>query len=166
MQVRLNDAAQVPRISQLTQKTNQFNLTTRRYTESQVAEFVQSPRHLVAHFTLADRFGNSGVVGLAVFERESPSAARLDTFLMSCRVIGRRAESAFLECLLAELAASGVANVSAEYLPTAKNMLVKDFLPTHGFEPAGSPDGWLRSLSEAPPRPSSDFPIALEVCLA
>lgn len=163
MQVLLNDEAQVARISQLTQKTNQFNLTTRRCTESQMAEFIRSPRYLVAHFTLADRFGNSGVVGVAIFERESPDTARLDTFLMSCRVIGRGAESAFLECLLAELVASGVAQVGAEYLPTAKNALVKDFLPTHGFAPAGSPDGWLRSLSDAPPRPSSDFPIALEI---
>ena len=163
MQVVLNDAAQVSRSSQLTQKTNQFNLTTRRYTESQVAEFIQSPQHLVAHFTLADRFGNSGVVGLAIFEREPPGTARLDTFLMSCRVIGRRAESAFLECLLAELAASGVVQVRAEYLPTAKNVLVKDFLPTHGFQAARRPNEWLRVLSDAPPRLSSDFPIALEI---
>ena len=163
MQVLLDEAAQVPRLSQLTQKTNQFNLTTRRYTDSQVAEFVRSPQHLVAHFTLADRFGNSGVVGLAIFERESPGTARLDTFLMSCRVIGRGAESAFLECLLAELAASDVAQVRAEYLPTAKNVLVKDFLPTHGFHPANSPNEWLRTLSETPPRPYSDFPIALEI---
>jgi FkbH-like protein len=163
MQVILNDAAQVPRISQLTQKTNQFNLTTRRYTESQVAGFMQSPRHLVAHFTLADRFGNSGVVGLAIFERESAGTARLDTFLMSCRVIGRSAESAFLECLLATLAASGVVQVRAEYLPTAKNVLVKDFLSSHGFQSATGAEEWLRALSEAPPRPTSDFPIALEI---
>lgn len=163
MQVMLNDEAQVARISQLTQKTNQFNLTTQRYTESQVAEFIHSPRHLVAHFTLSDRFGNSGVVGLAIFERDTPGAARLDTFLMSCRVIGRGAESAFLESLLAELAASGVMQIRATYLPTAKNALVKDLLPAHGFHPAGRPNEWLRALSDAPPRPCSDFPIALAI---
>jgi FkbH-like protein len=163
MQVTLNDASQVPRISQLTQKTNQFNLTTRRYTEGQVAELIRSPQYLVACFTLADRFGNSGVVGLAIFEREAPDTARLDTLLMSCRVIGRSAESAFLECLLGELAASGVARVRAEYLPTAKNVLAKDFLPTHGFRPGIGPNEWLRALSDAQPRPSSDFPIALEI---
>lgn len=162
MSVRLNSPAQVPRLAQLTQKTNQFNLTTRRYDEAQIKDFLADEGWLVADFSLADVFGDSGLVGLAMFRLTAPGRAELDTFLMSCRVIGREAEGAFLHTLLRQLADAGVDEVEAQFLKTAKNDLVKDFLPQQGFEHLG--DGrYRRSLRSHPPRAEAEFPIAIEL---
>lgn len=160
MDIGIDDTSKVPRLAQLTQKTNQFNLTTRRYSEQQVQEFIQSGSFVVSHFSLTDSFGNSGVVGLAILERAGQRAARLDTFLMSCRVIGRCAESAFLETLLRKLAAEGIDEVDAEFLPTKKNALAKDFLTQHGFKHVGE-HRYRRSLASAPPKDEADFPIQI-----
>jgi FkbH-like protein len=162
MRVGLDESTQVARLSQLTQKTNQFNLTTRRYNEQQIQEFIRDPSWVVAQFSLADVFGDSGLVGLALFHLISPQLAELDTFLMSCRVIGREAESAFLQALLRHLAERGVIEVVARYEPTAKNDLVKNFLPEQGFEK--SADGrYLRDFREEPPLAESAFPITIEL---
>ncbi|MBY0467871.1 MAG: hypothetical protein K2Q07_02710, partial [Burkholderiaceae bacterium] len=148
------------RVVQMFQKSNQFNLTTRRYDEHQMQAFMTSSEWLVADFSLADKFGDSGIVGLAMFRIASPGVAELDTFLMSCRVIGRQAESAFLNALLRLLAEREVHAVLADYIPTAKNPLVKDLLPQHGF--ALRPDGrYQRDLQAQPAQPESDFPIEL-----
>lgn len=162
MEVNLNNAAHLVRLSQLTQKTNQFNLTTRRYSEHQIQEFILDRDWLVADFSLADVFGHSGIAGLAIVRFSDKRQAELDTFLMSCRVIGREAESAFLHCLLRHLAEQGVTTVLADLLPTAKNELVKDFLPNQGFEK--TPDGrYRRHLSDKPARQESDFRIAVSL---
>ncbi|MCA0240629.1 MAG: HAD-IIIC family phosphatase [Proteobacteria bacterium] len=160
MSIRVDVPANVPRLAQLTQKTNQFNLTTRRYDEQQIQSFQRAEDWLVADFSLADTFGDSGVVGLALINLTTPQSARLDSFMMSCRVIGREAEGAFLHTLFRHLAERGVQEVSAEYLPTAKNDLVKNFLPDQGFEPLG--DGkYRRDLAKSPPRVESEFPIEI-----
>ena len=164
MKVRLgfNDATQLKRLTQLTQKTNQFNLTTQRYDEQRMEECILADDWWVAHFSLTDIFGDSGVVGLALFYLPSPGQAELNTFLMSCRVIGRNAETAFLHALLRRLAEQGVARVVAEYLPTPKNALVANFLPEQGFEKR--PDGrYERDLRRTPPIKESDLPIEIEV---
>ena len=105
----------------MTLKTNQFNLTTRRYQEQLVGELVADANWLVADFALADVFGNSGIAGLAMVRRVNAGTAELDTFLMSCRVIGRQAEDAFMQFLLDHLAEQGLTELVADYLPTAKN---------------------------------------------
>lgn len=162
MQLALNPRAHVVRLSQLSKKTNQFNLTTRRYDEQQVQFFVDSEDWLVADFSLADVFGDSGVVGLSLWRLLAPDRAELDTFLMSCRVIGREAESTFLHSLLRLLTERGVRWVVADYLPSAKNELVCNFLPAQGFQL--EPDGRYRlDLVARPPRPASDFPINVSV---
>jgi len=162
MQVGIDDPRHIARLAQLTQKTNQFNLTTRRYSDEQIRAYIESDQAIVAHFSLADRFGNSGVVGLAVLRRTDKEAATLDTFLMSCRVIGRGAESAFLETLLLEAHGHGVKVITAEFIPTAKNALVTEFLPSQGF--TQKPDGtWERMLSDRPARPPEDFPIDIAI---
>jgi FkbH-like protein len=162
MRVGLDESEQVARLSQLTQKTNQFNLTTRRYDEQQIQELIRDPSWVVAQFSLADVFGDSGLVGLALFHIVSPQSAELDTFLMSCRVIGREAESAFLEALLRHLAGRGVAEVLARYESTKKNDLVKDFLPEQAFEKCA--DGrYRRDLRKVPPKGESAFPITIEL---
>jgi FkbH-like protein len=133
MTVGIDDARHVARIAQLTQKTNQFNLTTRRYDEAEIRRFMADPDWLVAHCSITDIFGDSGVVGVALVRGVSGATAEIDTFLLSCRVIGRRAETAFLRFLLDTLSQRGVADVRASYVPTAKNALVERFWPEHGF---------------------------------
>jgi len=162
MRIRIDDPSALARLAQLTQKTNQFNLTTRRYTEAQVREFIEASDWLVAHFSLLDTFGDAGIVGLALIRLKSDTAAILDNFLMSCRVIGREAESAFLEALLRTLRERGVTSLTAHYLPTAKNKLVQHFLPQHGF--VLQEDGaYLRDLEVAPPADESAFPIRVDL---
>lgn len=104
------------------------------------------PDWLVAHFSLADIFGDSGVVGVALVCGVRGATAEFDTFLMSCRVIGRCAETAFLAHLLDVLAQCAVRVVQAAYVPTAKNALVKDFWPAHGFT-AGAPGTYRLELA-------------------
>ena len=134
MTVAFNDGRQSTRVAQLTQKTNQFNLTTRRYSEEEIRRLVEADDCLVAHFSLRDIFGDSGLVGVAIVSLRSREAAELDTLLMSCRVVGRKAETAFLESILEELQRRGVTRLVANYLPTSKNSLVATFLPDHRFE--------------------------------
>ena len=160
MSVRFGAAANVPRLAQLTQKTNQFNISTRRYDEAQLNAFMRDDTWWVADFSLADVFGDSGVVGLALVRLLSPQVAHIDTFLMSCRVIGRKAEDAFLHTLFRRLAEQGIESVTAEFLPTAKNELVKTFLPDQCFEPLGAGQ-YRRDLRTAPPMAESDFPIQI-----
>lgn len=163
MTIGLNAKAHLVRQAQLTQKTNQFNLTTRRYDENQMSGFIESPDWLVAHFSLADTFGDSGVVGLALLRLdEGAHSAELDTFLMSCRVIGRQAEGAFLQALLRQLAARGVGRVSAQFRATAKNELAKNFLLEQGFQPTDE-GHFERDLRQAPPAAESAFPIAVKL---
>ena len=134
MTVKLNDESQIKRMSQLTQKTNQYNLTTRRYQESELQKFVQDDDWAVFHFALRDSFGDSGLVGVALVNLIDAETAALDTFLMSCRVIGRQAEIAFLRTIVEYLHRAEVKHFQAEYLPTVKNPPIKDFLPDNGFQ--------------------------------
>jgi FkbH-like protein len=161
MQVSLNNGSHLARLSQLTQKTNQLNLTTRRYSEHQVQEFITSPSYLVADFSLLDIFGNSGVAGLAIIHFMDERQAELDTFLMSCRVIGREAELAFLHFLLRQLVERGITGLVADYLPTAKNELLKEFLPSQGFA-KGADQRYRWDLTSQPPQMESVFPIAIQ----
>ena len=167
MHIELAALAHVPRLSQLTNKTNQFNLTTRRYDEQRVRAMVLDPGWIVADFSLADVFGDSGLVGLALLQRSTPRNARLDTFLMSCRVIGRDAEAAFLQALLRHLAGLGIEGVQAEFLPTAKNELARLFLPSQGFVADAQGIYW-RDLRALAPRAADEFPIKImfDACAA
>ena len=161
MNIGIDDVKAVARLAQLTQKTNQFNLTTHRYDERQVRELIDSADWVVAHFTLIDKFGNSGIVGLALFQLQTKGDALLETFLMSCRVIGREAESAFLHSMLRVLKERGVKEVRAAYAPTAKNGLVAQFLPEQGFEAIG--DGHYKmALTADTVKTESAFPIVVQ----
>ena len=162
MTVGIDDPAPLKRLSQLTQKTNQFNLTTRRYDELHMRRLIDASNWMVGYFSLKDVFGESGIVGLALFDLSAPAVAELDTFLMSCRVIGRKAESAFINALLKRLAAAGVREVLADYLPTPKNGLVTNFLPDHGFA-VGADGRFRRDLIATPPLPDGAYPMAIEV---
>jgi len=158
MTVGLDDPDHATRIAQLTQKTNQFNVTTRRYTEAEIRRFIDDPDWMVAHFSLADRFGDAGIVGGALVRGVAGGSAEFDTFLMSCRVIGRKAEAAFLAQVLESLKDRGVSRVRAVYVPTEKNGLVAEFWPQHGFLADGSALFSL-DLARGLPAPLRGLPI-------
>jgi FkbH-like protein len=137
------DDVTLPRFAQLTQRTNQFNLTTRRYTEAELSRMTASEGVLARGLRVIDRFGDEGWVGLALIER-SGEKARVDTFLMSCRVIGRKIEHAFLAALLRELKTGGVLRLEAAYRRTARNSLCEGFWREAGFERVGEKDDETR----------------------
>jgi FkbH-like protein len=121
------------RISQLTQKTNQFNLTTRRYGEQQVEDMAAKPGCQVLSIRLKDRFGDHGLVGVAITHDEG-DLCEIDTFLLSCRVIGRSVETALLSHLAQRAIARGCKRVAGWFLPTKKNAPAGTFYHQHGFE--------------------------------
>jgi len=135
------DAFTVPRIAQLTQKTNQFNLTARRYTEAEIAALAVSSEALVLWLELADRFGPNGLVGVLIFRKESMALWRIDTFLLSCRVIGRTVERAFLSHACALLRSLGIARLVGEYRPTPRNGVAASQYASLGFSAVPQPVG-------------------------
>ena len=118
------DHETLPRVTELTQKTNQFNLTTRRYTESEMAAISADQNCRVYWLNLEDRFGSNGIVGVLILRRQSAGQWHIDTFLLSCRVIGRTVENAFLGYAVRELKKLGTTSITGEYIPTAKNGMV------------------------------------------
>ncbi len=135
MRIAEGTAIDSARAAQMTQKTNQFNLTTKRYTESDIKRMIKRG-DMVITGEVSDTFGGYGVVILAIIAMKKKEAV-LDTFLMSCRVMGRGVEKAFLEHVATELHARGVATLSASFIPTRKNEPISKFLPAEGMEPLG-----------------------------
>jgi FkbH-like protein len=139
------DAATLPRVAQLLAKTNQFNLTTRRHTAAETQEMMQSGA-VALWLRLADRFGDHGLVGVAI-AKPSEGQWVIDAFLLSCRVIGRGVETALLAELATTVRRRGGATLIGEYLPTAKNALVREFYAKHLFTACGE-NRWLKRLSD------------------
>lgn len=126
------DDFNIPRISQLTQKTNQFNMTTKRYQVSDIKKMLVSGDHLVYCCSVSDRFGDNGITGCCIVKLEG-STAVIDTFLLSCRVLGRNVEFAFLVDIIKKLKELDMEKVVAEYLPTEKNKANSGFYEMAGF---------------------------------
>jgi FkbH-like protein len=122
----------IARVSQLTLRTNQFNLTTVRLQPAEVTALAAAPDSAVLSIRSRDRFGDNGLVG-AIFLRTQGDTLLLDNFLLSCRVFSRGIETACLAALLEAARATGAREVRAQYRPTPKNSGVKDFYPRHGF---------------------------------
>ena len=125
----------LPRIVQLIGKTNQFNLTTRRHSQAQVEAFMQNPDCVHFSLRLRDRFTDHGLVALMIVIQQG-RILEIDTWLMSCRVIGRTVERTMLAHLCAHAAERGVTTIRGLYFPAAKNQLVKDIYSQFGFLPA------------------------------
>ncbi len=135
IQVREVSDFDTPRVVQLIGKTNQFNLTTRRYTEAEVEHFRESPGSAVYSMAVADKFGDEGVVGVAIVKKES-EAWLIDSFLMSCRVIGRSAETALLAKIVSDARRENAKRIIGEYIPTKKNPPAEDLYQRHDFAEA------------------------------
>lgn len=135
------DELDLKRIVQLLGKTNQFNLTTKRHTEEQVRSFMRATGGLSISLRLRDRFGDYGlisvVLGEAVADATTPTL-RIDTWLMSCRAIGRTVESYLLNQVIQRAREMGYQQILGEYRPTAKNAQVESFFPEHGFSVSAS----------------------------
>jgi len=121
------------RITQLTQKTNQFNLTTIRYTEQQLLEMTAHGNVQAFGASVRDRFGDSGIVGVLITKRTG-EVVEIDTLLLSCRVIGRTIETGLLADLLKRASRDAAKVVKGRFVPTKKNAPAKDFFLRHGFE--------------------------------
>jgi FkbH-like protein len=123
-----------PRISQLTQRTNQFNLTTRRYTEQEIETLMASDENSVLAFEASDRFGRYGLVGVSIIRADARHRkAFVDSLLMSCRAIGRNLELKFLDFIVDYAKGRGMVALEGEYIQTAKNVQVADFYDKAGF---------------------------------
>jgi FkbH-like protein len=141
----------VGRVAQLTNKTNQFNLTTIRRTEAEIRALLASGDHLVRAIRVADKFGDYGLVGVAILETAG-AEWEIDTFLMSCRVLSRGIETAFLARLVNEAAQRGARALLGRYIPTQKNVLVQDLYPQHGFAQAAVGE-FRAELADITPQP-------------
>jgi FkbH-like protein len=142
------DELTIPRISQLTLKTNQFNLTTRRYSTGEISALSGAPDITVLYMKLRDRVSELGIVGVAILKYQGDSA-ELDTFLLSCRAIGRGAEEYLLARCIESARAKECKRLVGHYLPTNRNKLVAKFYPSHGFQPlvgATPVDSWELQL--------------------
>ena len=122
----------IGRVGQLELKTNQFNVTTRRYSEARIREFIGRDDAIVLAFRLADRFGDHGLVSTMIALHEGDTL-RIDSWLMSCRVFSRSAEQYMLRKLIALARERGAKRLRGEYLPTPKNDAVEDLYPRLGF---------------------------------
>lgn len=130
--VFINNRLQISRISQLTQKTNQFNLTTKRYTELDIEKLLQGKLNFIYTLEYIDKFGKEGIVSLAIVKPEDDKMF-IDSFLMSCRVFGRFLEYNFMKEIALDLLKKGITEIYAKYIPTNKNVIVKDFYTNCGF---------------------------------
>lgn len=124
-----NAKDQVPRMAQLTQKTNQFNLTTKRYTEQDVTAMLESGKFSFFTISVKDRFGDSGITGLAIVEHGKEEAV-MDTLLLSCRILGRNIEWIFMDMIMQEIDRPVIL---ASFIPTARNQQVSDFFDRLNF---------------------------------
>jgi FkbH-like protein len=123
----------IPRIAQLTQKTNQFNLTTKRYTESEIKSYIDAKDYSVVAFEVKDKFGDYGTVGVVILKvNQNKHTVAVDSFLMSCRVIGRNIEFAVFNFLIKHLVCSGFVKIETSYIKSTKNEQVKDLYERMG----------------------------------
>lgn len=130
------DARSRARSAQLTQKTNQFNVTTIRYSEAELDARLVDPDDMLVAVGVRDRFGDNGIVGLMMARAQADRLA-IDTFLLSCRVIGRTVETAMLAYLCEAAQQRGLGKLCGRVVPTEKNLPVRDLFEKHGFRKLG-----------------------------
>ena len=141
------------RIAQLTNKTNQYNLTTRRYTLAEMESLSASPNHICLYGKLSDRFGDNGLISVVLGSQQG-DALHLDLWLMSCRVLKRDMEFAMMDALARRALARGIRTLYGVYVPSKKNAMVEDHYERLGFAalaaPIDSPKGasfWVCDLN-------------------
>lgn len=136
----VDEANEVERVAQLTQKTNQLNLCTNRYTDAQVESIKESTSQSFISLSVRDKFGDSGLTGVAIVSF-AEGKGEITDFLMSCRVMGRNVEYVFMDFVISYLKKRGCSSVSAKYIPTMKNKPVSDFYDKAGLSMIKESDG-------------------------
>jgi len=148
------DDFNIPRIAQLSQRSNQFNLRTVRYTEEDIKRIAQSDKYLTLSFTLEDKFGNNGLICVIILEKRckdeacAVSTLFIDTWFMSCRVLKRGMEVYTLNSIVELAKANGYEQIIGEYIPTTKNEMVRDHYKNLGFEAASAENLWKLDVSK------------------
>ena len=141
VKIKNADKFTIPRISQLTLKTNQFNLTTRRYQEEHIRKFSQDSEKIVECAQIQDKFGDNGITGVYIVNKDNKQQWTIDTFLLSCRVIGRGVEDGILSHIIEKARDEGVSQVRGEYIKTKKNQPAENLFANFGFKKEG--DFWV-----------------------
>ncbi len=140
------DDFNTPRVAQLTQRSNQFNLRTIRYTEADIKQIRKDPDYATLSLSLEDRFGDHGLVGLIILKKEDNKTLFIDSWIMSCRVLKRGMENFTLNSIVELAEFNNFETIKAEYIPTKKNGIVKDHYQNLGFKEV---DGlWILNVSE------------------
>ena len=149
-QIKPFEEIYMARIAQLTNKSNQFNLTTRRYTQNEIEEVSRDNNYIEIYGKLEDKFGDNGVVSVVIGEKQGEELD-IDLWIMSCRVLKRDMEFAMMDTLVKKARADGIKTIKGFYYPTAKNMMVKDFYNLHGFNKTEEDDNgnttWILDIS-------------------
>src|SRR3989338_274077 len=144
IKIKNADKFTIPRISQLTLKTNQFNLTTKRYQEEEIRQIAENNNWLVGCAQVEDKFGDNGITGVFIVKKENKNWF-LDTFLLSCRVMGRGIEEGILSYVLQKAKEEGASTLKGQFIPTKKNKPSENFLKNYGFKK--EEDYWIFSLT-------------------
>lgn len=144
------DKFNTPRVAQLTQRSNQFNLRTVRYTDEDVQRMANSSLYTPLALTLEDKFGDAGLIALVILQEQDQQTAFIDTWIMSCRVLKRGMEDFTLNQLVEAAKAKGYQSLIGEYLPTPKNKMVEDHYPNLGFEKISDNQWKLNLLTFVP----------------
>ena len=140
VKIKQADKFTIPRISQLTRKTNQFNLTTKRYQEEEIEAFSKNKNKIVECAEVKDKFGNNGITGVYIINKDNETEWSIDTFLLSCRIMGRGVEEGLLSNIIERAKKENVLKIKAQFIQTKKNMPAKNFLADFGFKKDG--DNW------------------------
>lgn len=126
-----------PRVAQLSQRSNQFNLRTVRYADGEITALGASDKHVCLSFTLEDKFGDNGLICVIIMEKRDAKTLFVDTWFMSCRVLKRGMENFTLNTMVEYAKAHGFERIVGEYIPTLKNGMVKEHYPNLGFKAIG-----------------------------
>jgi FkbH-like protein len=151
-EVKAFDEFSIPRVAQLTQRSNQFNLRTIRYTEEDIKLMGRSPDHYTISLSLEDRFGHHGLIGIVILKKEDDKTLFIDSWIMSCRVLKRGMEDFTLNTIMEVAAAHHFETVVGEYIPTKKNGIVKDHYKNLGFELINNK--WVADVAKYEKRPT------------
>lgn len=144
--VRGFEAFNIPRVAQLSQRSNQFNLRTVRYTEAEIEAISKDERYANFSFTLSDKFGDNGLIAVVILREQNVDTLFIETWLMSCRVLKRGMEHFVLNTIVAYAKEKGYKRIIGEYLPSAKNKMVEKHYPDLGFSKIESVDSTQYAL--------------------
>jgi FkbH-like protein len=155
------DPLSLKRVTQLINKTNQFNLTTKRYTDGEMAALMHDPNVAVLHFRLRDKYADHGIISVVIVRCQAHGTLEIDSWLMSCRVLGRQVEQAVF-CIVAEVARRRECQrIIGRYSATAKNGMVRDHYAGLGFQKADESGAEVTWVARTPPH--ADAPEIIDI---